>query len=248
MVVMDQWGSLWGNVFRAETHSWWGWRQSGGGLVGSPNIAVDANGKAWVVVRSSFNALWLTSLAPTGFSGSWTILRIHWGVSANQEGSFRFSGLSDGAYNLCVQAPTTVWLDPCEWGLPIPSAALIATQRSQAVTITLTKGVEVPITIVDPAQHLLANEGKTVGAHLLVGVRTSANTFRPAIFTARDVTGRAVKVVIPFDKTVTLEIASSFFKLAVNDSVLSKPGTTVPLNVPSGQKPPTINVSVTGRN
>lgn len=175
-------------------------------------------------------------------------LRMHWGVSANQDGSFRFSGLRDGAYNLCVQAPATVWLNPCEWGLPIPSVALIATERSQTITISLRKGIEVPISIIDPAQHLLANEGRTVGAHLLVGVRTSANTFRPAIFTARDVTGRAVKVVIPFDKTVTLEIASSFFKLAVNDSVLSKPGTTVSLLVPAGEKPPTINVSVTGRN
>lgn len=74
MVVLDQWGSLWGNVFRAETRSWHGWRQSGGGLVGSPAIAVDANNTAWVVVRSTYNALWLTSLAPTGFSGSWTSL------------------------------------------------------------------------------------------------------------------------------------------------------------------------------
>jgi len=73
MVVMDQWGSLWGNVFSAATRSWYGWRQSGGGLVGSPAIAVDANGTAWVVVRSSFNALWLTSLAPVGF-GNWTSL------------------------------------------------------------------------------------------------------------------------------------------------------------------------------
>lgn len=55
-------------------------------------------------------------------------------------------------------------------------------------------------------------------------------------------------MVIPFDKAVTLEIASSFFKLAVNDSVLSKPGITVPLTIRPGQKPPTINVSVAGRN
>lgn len=73
MVVLHQWGSLYGRIFSAATHQWLDWRQSGGGLVGAPAIAIDPNGTAWVVARSSYYSLWLAPLTYAGF-GSWTSL------------------------------------------------------------------------------------------------------------------------------------------------------------------------------
>ena len=87
----------------------------------------------------------------------------HWAVYTGAGGSFRFTGLRNGAYRLCVQAPGTDWLDPCEWGLAIPSVAVSSAARSQTIAISLSKGVQVPIRIDDPGQFLLQNEGELPG-------------------------------------------------------------------------------------
>lgn len=170
-----------------------------------------------------------------------------WGAYSDKSGSFRFNGLRNGSYRLCVQAPATAWLDPCEWGLAIPSVALTDKQRSQTIAISLKQGVEVPIRIDDPGQVLVQNEGKTAGAHLLIGVRTAASTFRTAILTSQEGTARTLKVVIPFDKLIILSAASAFYKLAdSNGTPFSKPGVAIPLLVPAGQTPATVRLSVAG--
>jgi len=170
-----------------------------------------------------------------------------WGVYSGSGGSFRFTGLRNGTYRLCVQAPSTAWLDPCEWGLAIPSLALTDAGRSQTIAISLRKGAEVPIRIDDPGQLVLQNEGRIAGAVLLVGVRTPSSTFRPAVLTLQEGTGRTLKVVIPFDKLVHLTVASSFLKLADSTGTpLSGPGRTIPLSVPAGQAAATVRLSVTG--
>lgn len=176
-------------------------------------------------------------------------LQTQWGLYSGPDGSFRFSGLGVGTYRLCVQAPRTVWLDPCEWGFAVPSVTLTSAQRSQSITVPLRKGVEVPIRIDDASQVLLQSEGRIAGAHLLVGVRTPASTFRPAVLASQEAAGRTLHVVIPFDKPVHVEVASSFFKLADSSgAAFSRPGTAIPVMIPAGQKAPTIRLSVTGRN
>ena len=143
-----------------------------------------------------------------------------WGLYSGSGGSFRFTGLRSGTYRLCAQTPGTAWLDPCEWGFPIPSVTVASAERSRSIAITLRKGAEVPIRIDDPVQILLQSEGKIPGAHLLAGVRTAARTFSPALLTSQDGAGRTLKVVIPFDLPVSLTVASSFFKLA--EQILQK--------------------------
>jgi hypothetical protein len=172
-----------------------------------------------------------------------------WGLYSGSGGSFRFTGLPSGMYRLCAQAPGTEWLDPCEWGLPIPSVALTNAGRSRILTVVLKKGVEVPIRIDDPRQLLPQHEGRTTGAHLLVGVSTPASTFRPAVLTSREGTGRNLKVVIPYDRPVHVAISSSFFKLAdSNGTQFPKPGIAIPVRVPAGERAAPVRVAVTGGN
>lgn len=175
-------------------------------------------------------------------------IRTQWGISTEPGGSFRFTGLLDGSYRICAQAPRTAWLDPCEWGFPVPTVSLTRTERSRAVAISLKKGAEVPIQVDDPSQLLFQNLGKTAGAHLLVGVRTAAATFRPAIVSSQELTGRTLRAVIPFDRPVKMEVASSFFKLADSGgAAFSKAGVAIPVSVSTGQKAAAVRLSVTGR-
>lgn len=175
-------------------------------------------------------------------------IRTQWGISTGPGGSFRFTGLPDGSYRLCVQAPRTTWLDPCEWGFPAPTVSLTRTERSRTLAISLKKGAEVPIQVDDPSQLLSQNLGKTAGAHLLIGIRTAAATFRPAAVSLQELNGRTLRVVIPFDRPVKMEVASSFFKLADSGGApFSKAGVAIPVSVPTGQKAATVRLSVTGR-
>ncbi len=159
-------------------------------------------------------------------------------------GAFQFNSLSNGQYSLCVQALGTVWLDPCEWRTPVTTVQLSSSQRSASVTVKLKKGVAIPIRIDDPAQLLTAHEGKTAGAHLLIGIINPSFAFRPAIVVSNDISGRNHQVVIPFDKTVNLLVSSSFFQIHDDKSGISNPGTTVPLFVPSGQQSTIVNFRV----
>jgi hypothetical protein len=55
-------------------------------------------------------------------------------------------------------------------------------------------------------------------------------------------------VVVPFDKTVKMEVASSFFKLADSGgAAFNKAGAAIPVSVPAGQKASIVRLLVTGR-
>jgi len=162
-------------------------------------------------------------------------------------GTFQITGLRDGKYRLCAQVPGTAWLNPCQWALQPIAVALSDTQPTASVTIVMKKGAAVPIRVDDPGQLLSQHEGKTAGAHLLVGVGNDAFAFAPARVMSQDATGRNLEVVIPFNSTAKISVLSSFFRLADATGLpLPKTGVTIPILVPAGQRPPAITLRVTG--
>ena len=174
--------------------------------------------------------------------------RTIWVATSGVSGSFRFDALYFGPYRLCVQVPGSTWLNPCEWGLRPPTVMLSTPQPSASVTITVKKGVAVPIRVDDPGQLLSQHEGKTPGAHLLLGVSNDVLVFHPAPLTSQDSNGRNHQILIPFDATVKLVVSSSFFQL--NDAAgipLPRTGSiAIPVNVQTGQQPIPIKFTVTG--
>ncbi len=174
-------------------------------------------------------------------------LKTEWGGVTGAGGSFRFDGLNDGQYRLCAQAPNSTWLNPCEWGLQAPKLSLSSAQPSTTVTMVLKKGVALPIRIDDPGQFLALNEGKTPGAHLLVGIGNDALVFRPVPVLPPGTSGANRQIVIPFNSPVKLVVFSSFFQLSdTNGLPLAKSGAAIPILVPLGTQPPLIKLTVTG--
>lgn len=171
----------------------------------------------------------------------------HWSAVTGAGGSFQFGRLSQGSYELCAQVPGSAWLNPCEWGLQPPVVVLSSTQRVASVTMVLTGGAVVPIRVNDPAQLLPQNEGKTPGAHLLIGLTNDAAVFRPAPVISQDAAGRNQQIVIPFNHPVNLSVYSSFFQLASTNGVpLPRTAATIPIAVSLGQQPVAITLLVTG--
>jgi hypothetical protein len=164
-------------------------------------------------------------------------IETEWTVVTDTAGTFRLSGLNEGRYQLCAQAPKTIWLHPCEWGLQPPSAFLSAAQPIASVTIVMKKGVAVPIRVEDSGQLLSQYEGKVRGAYLLLGIRSDARTFRVAPVKAQDAQGRNHQIVIPFNASVKLVAYSPFFQLA--DAIglpIAAPGATIPVAIASGNR------------
>lgn len=125
---------------------------------------------------------------------------------------------------------------------------LSTAQPVARVTIVMKKGVAVPIRVDDPGGLLPRHEGKTEGAHLLLGVSNDAFAFRPARLISADARGRNHQVVVPFGSPVKLVVFSSFFRLtdASGFALPSARSTAIPVLVPPGQQPPVIRLVVTG--
>jgi hypothetical protein len=174
--------------------------------------------------------------------------RTAWRATASATGTVDFDDLPNGQYSFCAQAASGYWLNPCEWGAARPSVMLSTAQRTISTALVLKRGAAVSIRVNDPTGLLAQHEGKTPGAHLLLGVRSDALIFHPASISTRDSGGRTYEVTVPFDAKINLTLASSFFRLTDKTGVaLAATGAgNVPLTVPSGQAPPTLYMAVSG--
>lgn len=170
-------------------------------------------------------------------------------TSVLPDGTFRLSPLSDGSYQICVQAPESIWLNPCEWGSTATTATISQAQQSAELSILLAQGAVVTVRVNDAAQLLTTHEGKTPGAHLLVGIRTDSLSFQQAAITAPNTAGRSYRVIVPFDRSFRLTVASAFFQVTdATGKALPKTGNILPVIVPSGQPAPALVLNIVGIN
>lgn len=164
-----------------------------------------------------------------------------------QDGTFRIPGLEIGTYQICVQAPNTIWLDPCQWGTGPVVVSLNIARPSANLPIQVEKGGLLTIRVIDPDQLLTLHEGKTPGAHLLLGVRTDASNFRTATVASNDQNGRNYRLLIPLNRQIKLSVASSFFQLADADGKALPPsGSLLTIQVKPEDSATTLLLRVTG--
>jgi hypothetical protein len=103
-----------------------------------------------------------------------------------------------GSYTLCAAAANSNYLDPCDWGLPAPSPSISANSLRASATITLNRGVVIPVRLEDTGQLLTRHESKSLGAHIMLGVLSPGLRYhelpvelivRSAFFRIRDASG-----------------------------------------------------------
>jgi hypothetical protein len=131
----------------------------------------------------------------------------------DKAGAFSFSALPVGSYRICVQAPATDLLDPCQWSAPV-IAKVIAGQAGSPVHIVLDQGIPLNIRIDDVGQLLAKSEGKIAGAHLSVGVWGGNNLFHAAPIAGKDSSGRNHMIYVPKGRLVHVSAFSKYFHLA----------------------------------
>ncbi len=171
-----------------------------------------------------------------------------WSTMSDAKGVFRFDNLADGRYSLCGDLPGSVWLNPCQWGKrPAPFSVPARNQITKAALV-MVKGATVPIRIDDPGQLLPLHEGKTAGAHLLIGTGTDSIVFVPATRTSQDANGRSFEALIPVGVPTKLVVSSGFFQLSDSAGIpLARIGSTqIPVEALTGRTPATVRLIVTG--
>lgn len=171
-----------------------------------------------------------------------------WVTITDLAGGFRFEGLPDGRYTFCAQVPHSVWLNPCEWGVPSPSVTLSNVNAIARIAFVLPKGFPLHVRVDDPGQLVARHEGKTAGARLFLAIASTGYVMRWIPLIAVDATGRDYELVAPFDVSLKLVVRSSFFRINDADGIsLSRTTSTVfPVVVPAGQKLGPVKFTVTG--
>lgn len=172
-----------------------------------------------------------------------------WSVVTSIGGRFTLQGLYLGHFQTCVQVPGTAWLDPCRWGGGPFVVRLTNTNSTATTALTLRRGAALTLRVNDQSGLLDGNEGVTPGAHLLLGLTNDGGAWEPALPLSKDVAGRTYRVLVPFDRSLKIVVASRLFSLADGANVPLLPtGVTsiIPVTTTTGKTPPTVVVSVVG--
>ena len=134
------------------------------------------------------------------------------GTQTAADGTFSFANLNAGTYLLCSQVPKGTLLNPCQWTKTPPLLTVASATATASITLTMNPGYRLPVRVNDPQNLLAANEGKTPGAHLLIGVNGGYH-FEEATIDSADAAGRNVSLLVPFGAPIAVTVQSNFFKL-----------------------------------
>ena len=163
------------------------------------------------------------------------------------DGTFSFDNLEAGTYLLCAQVPGGTLLNPCQWTTTRPHVVLASATGTSSINLTMRPGYRLPIRVDDPQGLLNAHEGKTPGAHLLIGIDGGYH-FETATIDSADAAGRNVSLLVPFDVHVGVAIQSRFFKMQDQAGNAIKSATPLPVSVSSAAPSSRITIKVVGNN
>jgi hypothetical protein len=171
------------------------------------------------------------------------------GAKTTSDGGFHLAGLAPGSFRICVQAPGTTLLNPCDWPSLIPTIVnLVDGQSLSLPSIKLQSGYPLQIRVNDAVGAMAANEGKKSGAHLLVGLWLNTGLFMPLSTLTIDPKGRYYGLVIPFATPLQLTLWSKDFVLSSASGQGSGGSFSLTLNVPPGGTVAAPTFSVIGLN
>ena len=159
------------------------------------------------------------------------------------DGRLTLSNLPAGSWTVCAVA--TGYLDPCHWSTAT-SFNVTSGQTIWNADVHMDHAYLLHIRINDP-QGLLANEGKTAGALLQIGVHAPSGAFQPASLVGKDNKGRDYTVAVPLNAAAKLFVSGGAFQM--NDdagSQIAKSGKVTTVTAPGLNKPGTLGPQPVG--
>jgi hypothetical protein len=135
-------------------------------------------------------------------------------VQSAADGSFSFSQLQAGSYQLCVQPSTEGHLDPCVWSPPPPVVTLVAGRSISGYVLGVAPGSIVKIHIADPQGLLWQKNAAGWLPDLEMGVRTPQADLRTPHLTGVSSAGSDYEITVPLGTNLSFSIKSFHLQLA----------------------------------
>lgn len=132
--------------------------------------------------------------------------------SSETDGSFSFTGLPDGSYNLCPHPLKPGQLNPCHWSTSVPLLTIAGGQALSGIKIVVPLGGQITVHVDDPRTLLPRVTSAIDHLNLRIGL-DRPDGFQPAVMVSTN-SGRDYALNIPFDVPVSLDISSPGLALA----------------------------------
>ena len=104
----------------------------------------------------------------------------------------------------------------------------------------------IPLRIDDPSGLIAQTEAKVSRAQILVSTGNASGAAQLARITASDSSGRSYQLAVPFDRLITLSVASGAFLFTSASGASLGRFASIPLNIKSGSTADVIRLSVAG--
>ncbi len=150
------------------------------------------------------------------------------------DGTFSFTQVPAGKYQVCPQAPNTDLLAPCSWTTS-PTVTVNAGQTVQMPAIQMQHGVLFLVRVNDAAGVAASTKAIGKSAALEIGIRASSTMVQPVPLLASDANGYDYGCYVPASTALQLSVSSSAFSLAdaSAQSINPKNGGVYTVQVPS---------------
>jgi hypothetical protein len=140
-------------------------------------------------------------------------------AAADKDGSFRIQGLRAGAYSICVTAPGTDFLNPCQWAARRPVARIEKADGAAELAISLERGHWLEIRVDDPEKLAPTPANRKSDVAVSIGVTTSEGFFHSASLDSSDRRGHNYRLLVPFRRNLKLSAAAQNLKLVNSQGV-----------------------------
>jgi hypothetical protein len=160
--------------------------------------------------------------------------------ATNSTGNFSLSGVAPGTYSICVQAPGSPHLDPCNWAKPV-QVRVTAGETVAAGSVVAVKGTLLQVRVNDPGGLWQVGSGNP---DILLGVQLPAALFQPMRLASSDSAGKSFDVAIPAGTPVQITMYAPHFTIVDSNGIA--PSATVAAQAPTGQATLQLTYTITG--
>jgi hypothetical protein len=158
---------------------------------------------------------------------------------SKSDGSFLLTGVPQGRYEICVEAPQEAVLDPCLWGQsgrpPAPIVTVTDGGSVSGLDVPVETGAVLRVRVNDRDGLLPRTRTGADPKALSLAVITNAGRYLNLRMLSGDDSGQEHFLVVPFDESVTLHVQSSLHALSdENHAPYTGNSKEVPIRVSRG--------------
>jgi hypothetical protein len=165
-------------------------------------------------------------------------------ATAGKNGTFSFTSLPAGTYQLCSTVTNDKYVDSCLWSTNPPTVTVAEGQAVTGVNLTVKKASTLKVHVNDPGKLIK----DTPQGAILMGVMGAHQRFYPALRNNSNSNGNDYEVLVPFDTPFAFSIVPVGLALVdVNNAPVGDRQKLTLTHSSTGPTPPVLTYTVAGK-